>query len=253
MKARIQGEAHGYDDFQSALDDPLSSYDALFVEGREDDRLLGNLSTGYRLFLIGYIPLMRITSGEDLEAIAREAGVDYCDDIDADTHTIYHEMTPPLIRWLSFSVVVLLVILLFVWVITELLSSPHFTRIFGIFLVSLLAIVGIPMIFTSFLAAIAPGCLFGGLRDSYMAEQVNSVAKEKGHERVVVQCGQSHVTGIEEALEAKGWDVETQLSQSLFGRASRLAGIPFAILCRVIGIIVLRLPGAKPPYLRDSD
>jgi len=254
MEARIQGEIHGSDDFQSALNAPLSSYDALLIEGREVDGL-ENLSTGYSLFLMGYIPVMQMISGEDLEVVAREAGINYHDNIDADTHTIYYKMNSPLVRWLTFLLLLaaLWSVFLLVPIIVQGLELPRFTWIFGNFIVSLMTVFGFPVAFMSFLATTSPGCLYGGLRDDYMAEQVDIVAEENGYERVLIQCGQSHVSGIERKLESKGWNVDSQRSQNHLGQALQLAGVPFAALCRAIGIVVLRLPGGKPPYLNEDN
>lgn len=255
MEATLQGEIHRYDDFDSALDEPLSSYDALLVEGRDDDGILMNLSTGYTLFLMGYILIMQINSGEDLEPAAREAGLGYHDDIDADVRTIYHEMSSPLIRGAAFVflTVALFCLLLLALLLTEVLSLSGFAPILAVFVVSLLAIFIVPLTFTSLIAVVSTGCLCGGLRDEHMADRVDSLAEEYEYERVLVRCGQSHVPGIAEELEEEGWDVDRRRSQSLLGRTLRLLGKPFNLVCRAIGLLVVRIPGGKPPYLKNNE
>lgn len=232
LNITIQGEVHGSQkDMRALLSENLEEYDALFVEGRENVIALDEAdSIGFELFTIGLI-LLRLSAYRmvDLlsrlislligkksiepEAAANEAGIGYHDNIDRELHEIHQTATR---RTRAVAWIVSLTAIAYLSV--AILSSEGGTHS-NLSLVVVTA--AVPILYSGFI--IRGVGTEDRSRDEVMTERLNETATENGYERVLLLCGNMHVTGIKDNLEEMGWHVDSRRSSwSIVPRVKRL-------------------------------
>lgn len=226
-KATIQGDWHGSPrDARALFDRRTEDIDALFVEGRSDVIRLEHHTMGYILFLIGYLSLeviMRTFSwlhetapgGEkwSIKDAGRDAGLDVNSEIDAELDEIWG-----LAQGRGRTVSYVITLLLFAFAVL--------TSMAGI------SAAGLPGSLASVIIAVASPFAFSALvifllarddvRDEIMVKSIVDRCESEDHSKILVLCGDKHVSGISERLREEGWEVDDERSVHPLSSVSRI-------------------------------
>jgi hypothetical protein len=201
-EAIIQGEVHGLgNDVEELLGRRTDETDMLFVEGRSDSELCEakNLSVGYIFLLIGYLMATRFQPAGSLEEKVKKTDLKYDDEIDAELPQIWEIADKKVV--VSTFLVLLILFYLF---------AQHSI------LLGILWIILSPSVFSAPILVVA-----NGEREEEMAESIHRESQKQGFEEVLVLCGDSHVLGIKENLESKGWKIDEKRSTCWIARGRR--------------------------------
>lgn len=197
--------------------------DALFIEGREDVVKPEKWSIGYIVFLIGTFLIFWLQDLIDREDLEETVDIPIYDEIDTQLPVLYQRISPiGSMAAGAFCGGIWLFGLAMPFFPFPLIPVPDWIVIVYSLVVRMLIISFVPVLF-SFLMIFTEERYIGG-RDDDMVESIEEISSENGYHTVVVSCGESHVKGISERFEARGWDVEPHYSDTLLARLWRRVG-----------------------------
>lgn len=226
MEAVIQGEVHSSEkDREALLKEDLSEYDAVFREGYDKNYSERKITALYGLFAIGHLVYGSVFGRfydpiEELKQDAEEKEVPLYDEIDAAIYETYEMVSD---KWKALCLFLSPFLAAF---IIGIISGPVILgyrylpveaarMVVRVWTVLLMLFTGFAWAFSFFF--LIDGSATGG-RDVYMAEQIIEKAEEKGYQRVLVSCGDSHRPGIASYLRDEGWSIEEEPTESLLGK-----------------------------------
>lgn len=196
-KAKIVGEYHSssknVEEFKRMVES--KSYDAVFIEDREDKIFDKNIKPGfgYSFFLLGFaemVALFRLyASKKSIRALAEQLGIPVFTTIDAPLPVLFN-MTNVWIRRFLFPILVFLFALLTLY-------GPFFFRLAGL----ILLMVSPLLHFAVFVA--------NKKRDDFMANSILEKIRTNNYSNVLVGCGNSHIDGIARNLRQAGVEVDS--------------------------------------------
>lgn len=213
-RAKIFGEIHQSEgDIKRLRDEDLDEYDALFIEGRDKLKLRENLTVKFLLYAVGYY-LYRVllwileklnkirnfgNSEQDKLFEEAEGKLQIHNRIDADSTTIFYELLKDEERNKLFGIPIILALV----------------SIYSIFYIStyvaIASLVSVP--FSYFGVVVLYILKKGGRRNQYMVDSITEKCDEQDYHRIMILCGQSHVYGIKDLLEQRGWEVDPNDSE----------------------------------------
>lgn len=235
-KAVIQGEVHIFPtDRKSLMNRDTDEYQALYQEGRDETITPHHQQNRYHLYLIGALTLylgygiisyiytnLPLNSGFDIEAQAKEAGLDFDDEIDLTIHEIFDSYNTQTVNRLLSGLIILFALLF----LNTFASDTISVDVLGIISVSTPIPMWMP---TLFFAVLLPFVYFSllvsyansGERDVKMASSIIRKCDERGHDSVLILVGDKHVEPIGEKLEEKGWKVEKERTNNKIAKIKR--------------------------------
>lgn len=215
MKAIVQGEFHtSKSDIQALKSHVTEEVDALFIEGREDAVKPEKWTIGYVFFVTGTSLIFWIQDLVDRDDPEDFGDIPVYDEIDTSL-PILHQRISKMGR-MSVSMLcgaVLLFGLILPFFPVPFIPVPNSVVILNTIVVKLLIVAFVPVLY-SFLIILIEERYIGG-RDDDMVGAIDEISRENGHDTVVVSCGESHVNGITDRLEEKGWEVEPHYSDTV--------------------------------------
>jgi hypothetical protein len=239
--ATIQGELHGSQgDQQRLLDHDLGDYDQLFIEGRADIDIHG-ISLKFAIFLIGVLMIFwlerliaviarvysRIFSNTDIDIRqeANQAEVPIDDEIDSDLEEIYKEFKDGGSAYMIHAIMFVLPLFSFgtLWrlILFEINQGswtiPFTLVMLTIHMLSFVLVIG-ALFFVGVIILRSPN---SAEREQTMARTIVDRSESNGYDRVLISCGDKHVSGITEELQDEGWTVDPNRSGHWISKFSR--------------------------------
>jgi hypothetical protein len=231
-QAVVRGEIHlSTIDRKALLNRDLGSFDALYRERMPDEFRLQNPTIGYVSFLIGYLSLefIYLTSsmlrrwicplwGYDIEAVARQNGLDVRSETDLEFRTLYETVDDEIVYGFLGLFVTLISLTFWVGLAGLSIHVPLLDVQVPFWILSPITLVLFPPGFFSLVL------LFGvnRERDEKMSSVIDAESRSLGHDRILVLVGDVHVDRIRIELEALGWEVTTERSSHPIPRLTRL-------------------------------
>lgn len=235
-KAVIQGEIHIFPtDRKSLMNRDTDQYQALYQEGRDETITPHHQQNRYHLYLIGALTLylgygiisyiytkFPLNSGFDIKAQAKDAGLDFDDEIDLTIHEIFDSYNTQTVNRLLSGLIAVLVLLFLYTLVNDTVS----VGVPGIISVS----TPIPMwMLTLVFAVLLPFAYFSSLvsyansgeRDIKMASSIMRKCDERGHDSILILVGDKHVEPIGEKLEENGWEVKKERTNNRIAKIKR--------------------------------
>lgn len=226
-KVLIKGDWHtSSKDVKAILRRDLSEFDGMYIEGRENRADFDDMPEKYIIFLLGYFTLevgytiasifrgVISSSGNDPREELLEQPIFTDETIDANLDEIF---------WMASSTThkagLAIAVLGFIWGFIAVGMDGTVLAIFPLPQTGLSIALLSPFLYTALVIIVGVGR--DGKRDKYMATETIERASERGHEKIIVFCGDSHVSGISECFEDRGWAVERDYSDYWFRRAIR--------------------------------
>ncbi|WP_229121033.1 hypothetical protein [Halapricum desulfuricans] len=225
-KAIVQGEFHlSNKDVSSLLDRDLEQWDTLLVEGREPVHNFENAKFGFGYYTIGTIfvrsSVLYVHKILDILGLASEdpiddANIDTNKNIDAEHKEIWNNSSW-ILRWalLTLAAIGSIAVLIKPQFIVDLYWRVFYWWDTPFWYTYLLFFPGLPGLVHIF-AVVNP--TNSKARNRIMVENVVDYTADNDSEQVLILVGELHREGVAERLKDQGWSVESDKTNSKFGK-----------------------------------